>query len=79
MADPLIKVVQSGDRRQSLEAIRDRLASELDEAEGRDVAPIAKELRNVIDTIEALPGAREGSKSDDLAAQRAKRRAQATR
>lgn len=70
-------VVAAGDRGDSLEAIRDRLAKELDEAEGRDVAPIAKELRAVIAEIYSLPRAKEGSKSDELAARRTARRAAA--
>lgn len=70
-------VVASGDRRKSLEAIRDHLATNLVDAEGREIASIAKELRAVMAEIYSLPGAREGSASDDLAAKRAARRAAA--
>lgn len=65
-------------RRQALEAIRDRLAAELVEAEGRDVAPIARELRATLTDIEDLPSKREESPVDDLAEQRQKRRAKAS-
>lgn len=71
-------VVASGDRRKSLEAIRDHLALNLVDAEGREIAPIAKELRAVMAEIYSLPGEREGSKSDELAAKRAARRAAAS-
>jgi uncharacterized protein YoaH (UPF0181 family) len=65
-----------GDKRDALEAIRDRLAAELIRSKGQAAAAVAKELRATIDAIEALPGG-EVSKVDDLAAQRAKRRADA--
>jgi molecular chaperone GrpE (heat shock protein) len=76
-ASDLRKVIRSGDRRRSLEAIRDRLATELQDAEGRDVAPIAKELRAVIDQLDRSPGGKEVSKRDELAARRARRLADA--
>jgi hypothetical protein len=75
--DDLAAVVRAGDKRRSLEAIRDRLASELVSAAGRDVAPIAKELQAVIDRIDRLPGGREVSRRDELAARRARRIADA--
>jgi hypothetical protein len=74
-SEGLAATIGDGDFRRSLEAIRDKLAVELAAAEGRDAAPLAKELRAVIAQLEALPGGREGSKSDDLAAKRAARRA----
>ncbi|WP_189243164.1 hypothetical protein [Planobispora rosea] len=74
--DGLFSAVQSGDRRAALEAIRDRLAAELVEADGRDAASIAKELRTTLSELDALPGGEE-SKLDDLAARRAARRADA--
>jgi len=51
----LLATVAGGDRRQSLEAIRDRVASELAVAEGRDVAPLARELRAVIAELDGMP------------------------
>ncbi|MGW4426420.1 hypothetical protein [Streptosporangium sp. NPDC004631] len=70
-------VVSEGDRRASLEAIRDKLARELTGATGRDAAVIAKELRAVLADLDALPGGKEVSKVDELAARRADRRADA--
>lgn len=74
----LVAAVTSGGRRRSLEAIRDRLASDLEAAVGRDAAVIAKELRAVIDAIDKLPPAREVSTVDQLAARRKARRAKPT-
>jgi hypothetical protein len=78
-------VVAGGDRRRSLEVIRDRVAAELALAEGRDVAVLAKELREVIRELDSLPGVGmetpldriAGSVSDDLAKRRAARVADA--
>ena len=77
----LIAVVAGGHRRKSLEVIRDRVASELASAEGRDVAVLAKELREVIRELDALPGAGmetpldriAGRIADDLAERRTAR------
>ncbi len=49
-------------------AIRDKLISELSLAQGKDVAPIARELRAVIAEIDGLPSSTEGSTVDDLRA-----------
>lgn len=62
------------DQRTALEAIRDRLALELEGAGGRDVASIARELRLTLAEIENLPSKREESKVDDLTARREQRR-----
>lgn len=71
------EVVQIGDRRRSLEAIRDKLAAELDEACGRDAATIAKELRETIRELDSLPGGKEASPVDELGARRKARYADA--
>lgn len=68
-------VITQGNRHQSLETLRDRLAKEIDESIGRDVAVLVKELRATMAELYAIPGEREGSKSDELAARRASRRA----
>jgi len=69
----LAAVVASGDRRASLEAIRDKLVAELAETSGFHAGPLAKELRDVIREIHTLPipGVR---RVDELAARRAGRR-----
>jgi hypothetical protein len=68
----------AGSHRLALEAIRRRLAEELETASGRDVASIARELRVVVTELEALPSKREESPVDDLAERRAQRRAAAS-
>ena len=77
-------VVPEGDRRRSLEAIRDRLAAETDDArwtrhkrecicacglgDGRVLVALVAELRKVIDEIDALPNGGEVTPLDELAA-----------
>lgn len=73
-ARKLSAVVARGDRRASLEAIRDRLATELTVAEGREVASVAKELRETIRELDGLPLPGEVSGVDQLAKKRASRR-----
>lgn len=87
-------VVPGGDRRASLVAIRNRLATETSETlwqqhknececycgmgDGRLLVALVKELRVVIAELEALPTAKEESPSDQLAARRAARLAGAS-
>lgn len=67
----------TGTRHAALEDIRDRLATELEAASGRDVASIARELRLTLAEIDGLPSKREESPVDDLAERRNKRRGEA--
>lgn len=85
----LAEVIASGDLRASLEAIRDSLAAEVADArrathkrecscvcgigDARVLVAVMKELRAVIAVLDALPNAERKSKSDDLAARRARR------
>jgi hypothetical protein len=73
----LVEAVQSGDRRASLEKMRDALAQSLEAAEGKEVAAISKELREVMRELEQIPTGKEVSTSDDLAKRRADRIAKA--
>lgn len=73
---PDVASAMHGDKRTALEAIRDRLAVELARSKGQAAAAVAKELRAVIDALDALPGG-EVSPVDDLAAAREARRANA--
>lgn len=81
-------------RRATLEAIRFRLAKMLDGAAGhepgcmcecgaaydvRAMAPISKELREVMEQLDDLPNEEGGSEVGDIAAQRQKRRDEAAR
>ena len=51
------KAVASGDRRQALVALRDRLAADIDDTDTlpRDRAAITKQLQSVLSEIEDLP------------------------
>lgn len=63
--------------RERLEAIRDRLTNELDEAEGSQLAAVAKELRAVLVQLESVTEP-EGSAVDELTKRRAARKAGAS-
>lgn len=69
-------VVAAGDRRASLEALRDLLAAQLMTAE-RDHASLARQLRDTLREIDELHTPAEESKVDDLAKRRENRRAEA--
>lgn len=77
MTGPVSEAVGDGDRRAALEAVLDKLARELDDAEGRTAAVLAKELRAALAELDALPGGKEASAVDDFTARREARRAAA--
>ena len=55
MAD-LVKAAKSGSKRETLEALRDKLACSIQECEsGRDVAALSKRLMEVMNEIDTLP------------------------
>ena len=66
--------LSSEDRGVALAAIRDALAANLLDAEPKEVASIAKQLRETIRELEQVAAPREESVVDDLAARRAARR-----
>lgn len=68
----LPEVVAAGDRRASLEALRDHLARLLETTE-RDHAAIARQLTIVLRELDELPNPAEESRVDDIAAKRAAR------
>ena len=75
MSDHLAKVVKGGDRLAALEALRDRLAQELDDCTyGRDVAVLATRLQAVLLEIDEFPPRGSTSKADQIAQRRAARR-----
>jgi hypothetical protein len=78
----------SGDRRRALEALRDRLAEEVERVSDEgfcftckrgssSVAPNAKLLADVLKQLDELPEVEGSSVVDDLAARRAERKARA--
>ena len=72
----LSEAAESGDYRKTLESLRDRLARELEDASAREVAPLAKQLQDVLATLDRLPSEREVTLEDELDRQRQKRVAQ---
>lgn len=55
MAD-LVSAAQSGNRRETLEALRDKIAKSIQGCEsGRDVAALSKRLMEVMNEIDSLP------------------------
>ena len=61
MAD-LVKAATSGNKRQTLEALRDKLANSIKDCEsGRDIAALSKRLMEVMDEIDKLPKERKSS------------------
>lgn len=67
----LVEAAASGDRKASLEALRDVLAESIVEAPADKRAPLAQRLAEVLDKIAALePPKREGTPLDELAKRR---------
>jgi len=72
----LSEVVKDGDLRSSLVALRDELAAAIEEAETDKVAPLARQLRDVLADLDAL-AVPEVSTVDELHVARQERRAAA--
>jgi hypothetical protein len=64
----------AADHRKRLEELRDQLTDAIAESGARDKAPLAGQLRAVLNDIAALPDSTEASGVDDLAAKRRARR-----
>lgn len=78
----LSKVVAGKDRRKTLEALRDYLAQQLETSPMSYKAGLARELRETLAAIEALPKQGQKSPADELQAKRdtaARRRAGSAR
>jgi hypothetical protein len=73
----LSSVVSEGDRRRSLEAMRDALAIAMSQAEPREMAPLANQLRQVLRELDEMPAGERLSKRDELAQRRQDRRSKA--
>ena len=68
-------VAAGGDRFQTLVALRDRLARDLDTAEEpRDVAQLVLRLTDVLQQIDEMPTSHEVSAADEIANRRLARR-----
>lgn len=68
------QAVGTGDRRQALIALRDRLAQDIDNTETlpRDRAAITKQLQSVLSEIEELPAAEDATLTPLEAARKAR-------
>ena len=86
--DSVSEAAASGDRRRTLEALRDRLAEEVERVSDEgfcfkckrgssSVAPNAKLLADVLKQLDELPEVEGSSVVDDLAARRTARKARA--
>jgi hypothetical protein len=70
----MLDAVGSGDTKKALEAVRDRLIVELDQAPSRYVAGLARELLAVVKALQQLPSDRpHRSVADELIARREER------
>lgn len=69
----LPEVVADGDRRASLEALRDALAQSIASAEPENVAALAKQLRDTLRELAELPVKAEVSPLDEIRARRQRR------
>jgi len=73
----LAEVVKTGTYREQLEALRDKLAADMDGVDSKVVAQVASQLRAVLKDIAALPDSKKVTAADDLRNRREARRAQA--
>lgn len=65
----LMDAAKSGDRRRTLEALRDKIAASIQDCEsGRDVAALSKRLMEVMGEIDALPEPNDYDELEDLQA-----------
>jgi hypothetical protein len=71
------QAAKTGDRSKILTALRDTLADAIDEASGRDLPPLAKQLISVIDDLEDSAPKEGRSEVDALSERRAERLRQA--
>ena len=68
MAD-LVSAARSGSRRETLEALRDKIAASIQDCEsGRDVAALSKRLMEVMGELDALPKPKDADGLEELQA-----------
>lgn len=72
---PLKDILRGDDYRDSLVALRDFLAGQLDDCDSkRDAAALTARLTDVLERIQAIPNKAEVSAADEIAKRRASRR-----
>lgn len=75
----LSEAAAGNDRRETLLALRDKLAVAIDEcSSGRDIAALSKRLMEVMGEIDALPDPNKADNPVQAARRRARERAEAT-
>lgn len=73
----LSEVAKNGSRLETLIAIRDRLAEDIDGAtNARDVAALTKQLADIVREIDEMPEAAAATPADEIAERRKQRLAQ---
>ena len=70
----LVNAALSGDKRATLIALRDRLAEEIEQAGARDLAPLSRQLTDVLKQLDEMHDKKEVSAANDIANRRANRR-----
>lgn len=70
----LVTAALSGDKRATLVALRDRLVKEIEEAGARDLAPLSRQLMEVLKALDEVPDEKEVSAANDIANRRNARR-----
>lgn len=78
MAPSVSEAAKSGDVRATYEAMRDKLATDLDGADPAIAAQISGQLRQVLKDLQAMPSAKGVPKRDDLRKRREARRVAAS-
>jgi hypothetical protein len=75
MHDALANIARESGRLAALEALRDRLAREIDGCDNpRDLPALALRFTDVLSQIDDMPQSGEVSRADEIAARRATRR-----
>lgn len=66
-----------GSRREILETLRDQLVDECGQAVGKDLAPLARELRQTLAELDGIPSAKAEAPADEIGQRREERRRKA--
>lgn len=75
----LVQAAKKNSRRDTLVALRDKLAAAIDDCEsGRDIAALSKRLMEVMGELDALPDPNNGKNPAQMARERARARGDAS-